>query len=96
MCSASSTALTEQSECMEVQTPAYSAYVCPNVARIAVFDNDLDSPYHRPGTESIGDDTVFYIGFHAEVALDSRNRVYNNSFSHNSNFYRLSLSFSSL
>ena len=54
---------------------AYSAYVCPNVARIAVFDNDLDSPYHRPGTESIGDDTVFYIGFHAEVALDSRNTV---------------------
>ena len=68
---------------------------CPGIARVAVFENDLDSPDHRARRVSLGNLVAVHLRLDAKVPLDSRDRVYNDSFVHRSSSTRLSATVSS-
>ncbi len=47
----------------------------PGIPRVAVLENQLDSAKHGRGGPRLRDDPIRYLGFDAQVAFDSRDRI---------------------
>jgi hypothetical protein len=62
--------------------PAHPFRKGPGIPGIPVFQDDFNAPYHGTGTEGVHDLTVLDFGFDPQVALYSRNWIYDYSLGH--------------